>query len=178
MFTNKCMLCAALLIAHPAYAQQAPRPGVWEQWVTPKPVYAGANSDVVRMLDESNRQTKAKLAAMPEERRAAIEKEMATAGVDLRLSKPDGVMSAQQCMTAKEAARLAAAQLEQKANCQRTVTQQGDGVTVVVMTCKDGDPAHISTSTFTYYGEKAYSIDAPMATISARWLRDDCSGIQ
>ncbi len=162
------------LFALPSFAQTH-RLGLWEQWTQPKVGGSGEMAEIVKRIDESNRKFKEKLAAMEPEKRQAIERELAASGVDLRLDKPDGVMSVQFCMTAKEAARLEA--LKQSPECKRTVTSETDGIVVVQLQCteKAGRPPTIAT--VTYYGDKAFTTSFPMATMAARWLRDDCGNV-
>ncbi|GJJ04137.1 hypothetical protein RugamoR64_46750 [Duganella rhizosphaerae] len=59
-------------------------------------------------------------------------------------------MNAQHCMTAQEAARMAAEQEQQKEHCPPTITQQGEDIAVVTMQCKEADPAHPSKVTFIF----------------------------
>jgi hypothetical protein len=161
------------LLAQPCTAQTI-RLGLWEQWFQPSGGGTGPMADIARKIDEGNRKMKEKLVALEPEKRLAIEQEMAASGVDLRLDKPDGVISTQHCIDAKEIARVAAEKEAQKGNCKRTVSSKTEGVIVEILECKGKTSKQSMTSTFTYYGDKAYTITMPMVTVGSRWLREDC----
>lgn len=131
-------------------------------------------ADIVRRIDEGNRKMKEKLAALEPEKRLALEREMAASGVDLRLDKPDGVMSTQICIDTKEVARLAGEREWQKTNCKREVATTADNIVVVRLQCKEKYRKELRVMTITYYGDKAQTINSSMGTFSTRWLSDDC----
>ncbi len=123
-------------------------------------------------IDDAKRKMKEKLAALEPEKRLALEREMTASGVDLRLDKPDGVISTQMCIDAKEIARLAAEEEAQKKNCKRTVSSTVEGVVEVQLECNERNGKQ--SATFTYYGDTGYTAALPVATLSSRWLRADC----
>ena len=153
--------CAAVL------AQPKIRPGLWDETITIKTDNAQANAAMEQM--------KAKLASMPPEQRAAIEKMMAGRGMGMQ---PGGAPNAVRvCITKEQIARGFTP--DRDGRCSRVNVTTSGNVTKFDFTCASENHNMTGHGTFTAMGDSAFAVSTVADTTSqkgAMQVQSDIAG--
>lgn len=180
MNTHSRLLVAAVaaLSAAAVLAQPRIRPGLWEETVSMKTDNAQANAAMEQM--------KAKLASMPPEQRAAIEKMMAGRGVG---TTPGGAPNAVRvCITKEQIDRGFTADRDKR--CSRMNVSTSGNVTTFDFACNSDRHNVTGHGTFTALGDKAFTVttvanssDQKMAMqmqsdVSGKFVSSDCGDVK
>jgi hypothetical protein len=172
------LACAALLPAAAALAQQPHlRPGLWEETVTVKSDNPQADAAMAQM--------KERMAAMPPEQRAAMEKMMASRGMGM-----GGAPNAMRvCLTKEQIER--GFRPEERGHCSRTNVSSSGNVTKFDFACQSDRGTSVSGhGTYTEMGDSAFTATtvadtvSPRATmhvqsdIAGRFVSSDCGDVK
>jgi hypothetical protein len=153
--------CTAVL------AQPHMRPGLWEETVTIKTDNAQANAAMEQM--------KEKLASMPPEQRAAIEKMMASHGMGMQ---PGGAPNAVRvCITKEQIARGFTP--DRDGRCSRVNVTTSGNVTKFDFTCASDNRNMTGHGTMTTMGDSAFAVTTIADTTSqkgAMQVQSDIAG--
>lgn len=180
MNRRPCVLVAAAavaVIAGHAQAQPPMRPGLWEETVTVKSDNAQANAAMAQM--------QARLAAMPPEQRAAMEKMMAGRGMGTAAGAPNTLRV---CVTRQQVER--GFKPEDNGHCSRSnVTTSGD-TTSFDFACKSEHGSVTGHGTFTARGDTAFTSSSVADNVSpkmtlhiqsdirGRFVSSDCGDVK
>jgi hypothetical protein len=137
---------AASLAATAACAQPHIRPGLWEQTMSVKTDNAQANAAMEQM--------KERLASMPPEQRAAIEKMMASRGVGATPGGAPNVVRV--CITQEQIDRGFTPDRDKR--CARMNMSTSGNVTQFDFTCNSDQHNITGHGTFTTMGDKAFAV--------------------
>ena len=158
---------AALLAVTAALAQPRIRPGLWEESVAIKTDNAQANAAMEQM--------KARLASMPPEQRAAMEKMMASHGMG---AAPGGAANViRVCITKEQVDRGFTP--DRQGHCSRTNVSTSGNVTTFEFACKSDQHNVTGHGTFTAMGDTAFTASTVADTVSPKMtmhVQSDMSG--
>jgi hypothetical protein len=148
-------------------AQPHLRPGLWEETVAMKTDNAQANAAMEQM--------KARLASMPPEQRAAMEKMMASHGMG---SAPGGAANViRVCITKEQVDRGFTP--DHQGRCSRTNVSTSGNVTTFEFACKSDQHTVSGKGTFTAMGDTAFTASTVADTVSPKMtmhVQSDMSG--
>jgi hypothetical protein len=168
--------CATALLAAAAQAQTHIRPGLWEEQITIKSDNPQANAAMAQMQD--------KLASMPPEQRAAIEKMMASHGIGAG-GAPNTVRT---CITKEQTERGFTP--DASGRCQRTNVARSGNVTKFDFTCTSAHSDVSGHGQLTELSDTAFAMTsaADMVTktssmhtqtdIAGRFVSSDCGDVK
>lgn len=165
---HRLRLLAAAIVAMcgTAHADPHMRPGLWEETVSVKSDDAQANAAMEQM--------KARMAAMPPEQRAAMEKMLAGHGVGLSPGAPNTLRV---CVTQAQVDR--GFQPEDSGHCSRSNVSTSGSTTSFDYACKSERSSVTGHGTFTALGDSAFKASSSTDMVSAkttRHLQSDISG--
>jgi hypothetical protein len=167
---------AAALLAVAAQAQTHIRPGLWEERITVKSDNPQANAAMAQMQE--------KLASMPPEQRAAIEKMMAGHGIGAGAA-PNSVRT---CITKEQTERGFTP--DNNGRCQRTHVSRSGNVTKFDFTCTSAHSDVSGHGQLTELGDSAFAMTsaADMVTktssmhtqtdIVGKFVASDCGDVK
>ena len=155
--TRLLVASVAALSGTAVLAQPHLRPGLWEETVAVKTDNAQANAAMDQM--------KARLASMPPEQRAAMEKMMASHGMG---SAPGGAANViRVCITKEQVDRGFTP--DREGHCSRTNLSTSGNVTTFEFACKHGDQHSVTGhGTFTAMGDTAFAANTVADTVSQK----------
>ena len=147
-------VCAAALlsVAAQAQAQSHVRPGLWEEAITVKTDNAQANAAMEQMKD--------KLASMPPEQRAAIEKMMAGHGMGMG-GAPSSIRV---CITKEQAERDFTP--DSSGRCQRNSVVRSGNVVKFDFTCTSARTDIHGHGVLTLMGDTAFAVSSSADVVS------------
>ncbi len=157
----------AALSATAVLAQPHVRPGLWEESVAIKTDNAQANAAMEQM--------RARLASMPPEQRAAIEKMMASHGVGTAPGGSPNVVRV--CITKEQIARGFTPDRDK--HCQRMNVSNSGNVTTFDFVCNSDNRNVTGHGTFTAVSDTAFAVSTVADTSSqksAMHVQSDISG--
>ena len=170
--------CAAALLAATAQAQTHIKPGLWEEQITVKSDNAQANAAMAQM--------QARLASMPPEQRAAIEKMMGSNGIT-----PGGAPnSLRVCISKEQSERGFTPDANPNSRCQRTHVDQAGNVTKFDFTCTSAHSDISGHGVFTQMGDTAFAVtsDSDLVTktssmhthtdVAGKFVSGDCGSVK
>jgi len=158
---------AAALCGSAVLAQPHIRPGLWEETVAIKTDNAQANAAMEQM--------KARLASMPPEQRAAMEKMMASHGMGTTPGGAPNVMRV--CITKEQIDRGFTPDRDQ--HCSRMNMNTSGNVTAFDFVCNSEQHKVSGHGTFTTMGDTAFAVSTVADTASqktAMHVQSDISG--
>ena len=147
-----CAACATALLTAAAQAQPHVRPGLWEEQITVKTDNAQANAAMEQM--------KEKLATMPPEQRAAIEKMMASHG----MGAGGAPSSIRVCITKEQAERDFTP--DNSGRCQHTNVVRSGNVIKFDFTCTSARSDVSGHGIFTLMGDSAFAVSSASDMVS------------
>ena len=156
---------AAALAATAAQAQSHLKPGLWEEQVTIKTDDAQANAAMEQM--------KEKLASMPPDQRAMIEKMMASHGMGMG----GAPSSLRVCMTKEQVERDFTP--DNSGRCQRTHVNRSGNVIKFDFTCTSSHSDVSGQGTLTLMGDSAFAMSSAADTVTqkkAMHIQTDIAG--
>jgi len=168
--------CAAALLAASAQAQSHVKPGLWEEQVTIKTDNAQANAAMAQMKD--------KLASMPPEQRAAIEKMMADHG----MGAGGAPSSVRVCITQEQSERDFTP--DSSGRCQRTHVARSGNVIKFDFTCTSDHSDVNGHGQFTLMGDSAFAVSTvadvvtkstamhTQSDVTGKFVSSDCGGVK
>ena len=168
--------CAAALLAAAAQAQTHIKPGLWEEQITLSTDNAQANAAMAQM--------KEKLASMPPEQRAAIEKMMAGHGMGMG-GAPSSVRV---CITKEQSERDFTP--DSSGRCQRTNVSRSGNVTKFDFTCTSARDDVSGHGLFTRMGDSAFAVSTTadvvtkstsmhtQSDIAGKFISSDCGDVK
>jgi hypothetical protein len=148
-------------------AQPHLRPGLWEETVAVKTDNAQANAAMEQM--------KARLASMPPEQRAAMEKMMAGRGMGVAPGGAPNVIRV--CITKEQVDRGFTP--DRDSHCSRTNLNTSGNVTTFEFACKGEQHSVTGHGTFTAMGDTAFTASTVADTVSQKMtmhVQSDMSG--
>jgi hypothetical protein len=169
--------CATALLATAAQAQSHLRAGLWEEQITVKSDNPQANAAMAQMQE--------RLASMPPEQRAAIEKMMASHGIGAG-GAPNAVRV---CVTKEQIARGFSPD-GNSGRCQRTNVVQSGNVTKFDFTCTSSHSDLSGHGQFTELSDSAFAVTSAsdMVTktssmhtqtdVAGRFVASDCGDVK
>ena len=173
------LACALALPSVAALAQQPHiRPGLWEETVTMK--MSGAQADAAAA------QMKARLAAMPPDQRAAVEKMMAARGLDMSTGGAPHVVRV--CYTKEQLDRGFTPGRDSR--CSRTNASTSGNVTQYDFACASGQHTITGHGTLTTMGDAAFAFSSVSDSttdkgsmhmtndIAGKFVSGDCGGVK
>ena len=168
--------CAAALLTAAAQAQTHVRPGLWEEAITVKTDNAQANAAMEQMKD--------KLASMPPEQRAAIEKMMAGHGMGMG-GAPSSIRV---CITKEQAERDITP--DSNGRCTHTNMVRSGNSTKFDFTCTSAHSDVSGHGVYTLMSDSAFAVSstADMVThntmthtqtdIAGKFISSDCGSVK
>ncbi len=156
----------AALAAAGVSAEPHMRPGLWEETVTVKSDNAQANAAMEQM--------KEKMASMPPEQRAAIEKMMASHGVGVAAGAPNTIRV---CVTQAQVDR--GFKPEDNGRCSRTNVSTSGNVTNFDFACKSERSSVTGHGRFTAMGDSAFAVSTTADNVSPKMtmhMQSDIAG--
>jgi len=168
--------CATALLAAAAQAQTHIRPGLWEEAITVKSDNAQANAAMEQM--------KEKLASMPPDQRAAIEKMMAGRGMGLG-GAPSSIRV---CITKEQTERDFTP--DSSGRCQHTNVARSGNVTKFDFTCTSARSDVSGHGVFTQMGDSAFAVSSAadmvshnttmhtQTDIAGKFISSDCGDVK
>ena len=162
------LLAAAVgaLMASSAWADPHMRPGLWEETIAVKSDNAQANAAMEQM--------KEKMASMPPEQRAAIEKMMASHGVGMGSGAPNTVRV---CVTQAQVDR--GFKPEDNGRCSRNNVSTSGNVTTFDFACKSERSSITGHGKFTAMGDSAFAVSTSTDNVSPKMtmhMQSDIAG--
>ncbi len=146
----------ALLSGALAHAQPHMRPGLWEETVNVKSDDAQANAAMAQM--------KERLANMPPEQRAMMEKMMASHGIGM-----GGAPNAMRiCVTKEQAARGFNPEQNSRDHCTRSNVNTSGHVVSFDFACKSENSSVTGHGTFTDMGDSAFAAHTVADTVTPK----------
>jgi hypothetical protein len=161
-----------------AQAQTHVRPGLWEETVTVKSDNVQANAAMEQM--------KERLAAMPPEQRAAIEKMMASHGMGA--GGPGAPSTLRVCITKEQAERDFTP--DSNGHCTRTNIVRSGNTTRFDFACNNGKMNITGDGAFTQMGDSAFAVTTNANTmmagtpskihsdIAGKFVSSDCGSVK
>ena len=168
--------CAAALLGAAAQAQTHVKPGLWEEQVTVKSDNAQANAAMAQM--------KEKMASMPPEQRAMMEKAMASHGMGMG-GAPSSIRV---CITKEQIARGFTP--DRDGRCSRANVSTSGNVTKFDFACASEHSNVTGHGTMTTMGDTAFAVSTVADTthqntamqvqsdISGKFVSSDCGDVK
>jgi hypothetical protein len=167
--------CAAVLLTTAAQAQSHIRPGLWEESITVKTDNAQSNAAMA--------QTKEKLATMPPEQRAAMEKMMAGHG----MGAGGAPTSMRVCITKEQAERDVTP--DSNSRCSRTNIVRSGNVIKFDFTCKSARSDITGHGVYTQLSDSAFTASSSadvtgpstmhsQTDIAGKFISSDCGSVK